>query len=146
MKVIFVKDLRGQGKKGDIKEVSDGYAKNYLFKNNVAVPYNSVNKARYDKAKEAASDLDKENIKKAEALKKKLEKELITFNVKADDSGKVFGSINVKNIIDALKEKGYEIEKHMIDLDKNIATLGNTVIDIELYKDIVAKLKVRLER
>lgn len=146
MKVIFIKDLKGQGKKGEIKEVSDGYARNFLFSKNIAVAYNKENKQKHDKELEKAHDLDAKMRKEAIKTKEKLDKEVLVFKVKVDDNGKVFGSINNKNILESLLEKKYQIDKSMLDLKNNISTLGNTKVGVILYKEIIATIIVRLEK
>lgn len=146
MKVIFTKDLKGQGRKGDIKEVSDGYAKNFLISKGYAIIANEENKKILEKTLAENKKEDELNKKKAHELKSKLEKEELVFKVKADDNGKVFGSVNAKQIEDKLKELGYSIDKNQIDNKKGIAKLGNTKVDVVLYKDIKASLNVRLEK
>lgn len=146
MKVIFTKDLKGQGRKGDIKEVSDGYAKNFLISKGYAVIANEENKKILEKTLAENKKEDELNKKKAHELKLNLEKEELVFKVKADDNGKVFGSVNAKQIEDKLKELGYLIDKNQIDNKKGIAKLGNTKVDVVLYKDIKASLNVRLEK
>lgn len=146
MKVIFTKDLKGQGRKGDIKEVSDGYAKNFLISKGYAVIANEENKKILEKTLAENKKEDELNKKKAHELKSKLEKEELVFKVKADDKGKVFGSVNAKQIEDKLKELGYSIDKNQIDNKKGIAKLGNTKVVVVLYKDIKASLNVRLEK
>lgn len=146
MKVIYTKDLKGQGRKGDIKEVSDGYAKNFLISKGYAVIANEENKKILEKTLAENKKEDELNKKKGHELKSKLEKEELVFKVKADDNGKVFGSVNAKQIEDKLKELGYSIDKNQIDNKKGIAKLGNTKVDVVLYKDIKASLNVRLEK
>ena len=106
MEVIFIKDLRGQGKKGQIKNVKDGYAENYLIKNGYAVIKNTENmrKLEHEKSKKAAEDAV--NKKQAEEMKTKLSKEVLEFKVKTGEGDKVFGSISVKQIKDGLTKLG----------------------------------------
>lgn len=146
MKVIFIKDLKGQGRKGDIKEVSDGYAKNFLISKGYAVVASVENKKILAKTLAENQKEDELNKKKANETKAKLEKEELVFMVKADDNGKVFGSVNTNQIADKLKELGYSIDKNQIDNKKGIAKLGNTKVEVVLYKDIKACLNVRLEK
>ena len=144
MEVIFIKDLRNQGKKGDIKKVKDGYAENFLIKNGYAVIKNKENLKKLEKEK--AKKKEEEIIKKEreEKLKKKLDKELIEFKVKTGAGDKVFGSISSKQIKDALKEKKYDIEKNQIDLKKALSSLGFHDVDINLYSKIKATIKVHI--
>lgn len=144
MKVIFIKNLRGQGKINEIKEVSDGYATNFLIKNGYAVQYTkgSLNKLNQDLKEQ--EDLDKKNRKEALELKKKIEKEKLSFIVKTGKEGKVFGTISSKQIHEELLKRKYKIDKKNIKIDAPISTLGSHIINITLYKDIVAFVEVKL--
>lgn len=144
MKVIFLKDLKGQGKKNEIKEVSDGYATNYLIKNGYAVKYT---KSSSDKRNEEIYNnklLDEENTKEANNIKKKLEKEKIVFNVSCGKDGKVFGSISSKQIHEKLVEKGYNVDKKKIIIKDSLSSLGMFYVDVELYKKVFAKVRIEL--
>ncbi len=144
MEVIFIKDLKNQGKKGQIKNVKDGYAENFLIKNGYAIIKNAENlkKLKYEQAKKEAED--KENKKKSEEIAKDLEKEVLEFVVKTGSQDKVFGSISVKQIKDELTKKGYKIEKSQIDLSSAISALGFHNININLYPGVVAKVKIHV--
>ena len=144
MEVIFIKDLRGQGKKGQIKNVKDGYAENYLIKNGYAVIKNTENmrKLEHEKSKKAAEDAV--NKKQAEEMKTKLSKEVLEFKVKTGEGDKVFGSISVKQIKDGLTKIGYKIEKSQISLDYPIASLGFHNVVINLYPGIEGQIKVHV--
>lgn len=143
MEVIFIKDLRNQGKKGQIKNVKDGYAENFLIKNGYAVIKNKENLAKLNHELKKKEELDLENKKIAEDLKKKLDKETIEFKVKTGAGDKVFGSISVKQIKDELDKKGYKIEKSMIE-HTTISSLGFHNVDINLYANITATIKVHV--
>ena len=145
MKVIFIKNLKGQGKVNDIKEVKDGYAINFLIKNGYAVAYTkgSVNRLNNDLADYEKKE--KENIASAESLKEKLEKEKIEFIVKTGKDGRVFGSISSKNISDELTKKGYNITKKDIIVNDNLNTLGSFFVEINLHKKVKAKIMVILK-
>lgn len=144
MEVIFIKDLKGQGKKGDIKQVKDGYAMNFLIKNKYAVQKTTDTMHTLELSKKQEQKLDEENKVKANLLKERLEKEVIKFTVKTGEHDKVFGSISVKQI----KEKliNYDIDKKQIIIDSPITSLGYHYVSIVLYKDIIAKVKVLLEK
>ncbi len=144
MEVIFIKDLKNQGKKGQVKNVKDGYAENFLIKNGYAIKKTKENmlKLNHEQAKKAKEDA--ENKKQAEAIKTKLAKEFLEFKVKTGAGDKVFGSISVKQIKEALQEKGYKIEKNMIELDNSLASLGFHNVKINLYQDVEAIIKVHL--
>ena len=110
MKVIFIKDLKKQSKKGEIKEVKDGYAKNYLIKNGYAVMMNEKNLGTLAKEKQEAKEEDSKNREEALDLKEKLEKEEFLFKVKTGEGDRVFGSVSPKQLKDELHKKGYKIE------------------------------------
>ena len=143
MKVIFLKDLKNQGKKGEIKEVKDGYAKNFLIKNGYAIKETKESLKILDRENKQAQELDEKNKKEAKELKQKLEQEKITFQVKTGKNDKVFGSISVKQIKDKLDKK-YKIDKKQIIINNPISSLGFHEVEIHLYKDIIAKIKIEV--
>ena len=144
MEVIFIKDLKGQGKKGDIKTVKDGYAENFLIKNGYAVIKNKENLAKLKKEQQNKKAEDEKNKKIAEELKKKLDTLVLEFKVKTGEGDKVFGSVSLKQVKDALSKEGYKIEKSQIELTSSMASLGFHNIDINLYPGITAKVKAHI--
>ena len=146
MKVIFIKDLRKQGKKGEIKEFKDGYANNFLIKNGYAKRLTEESLGEYNRQKQKEQELHKVYRKEAEMLKKDLAKITLTFKVKTGKDDRVFGSVSAKQIKDALTEKGFKIDKKDIDLDYNITSLGFHNIKINIYKDIIAEIRIKLEK
>ena len=145
MKVIFIKDLKNQGKKGEIKEVKDGYAKNFLIKNGYAIKETKESLKILERENKEAKTLDENLTKEAKVLKQNLEKEKITFTVKTGTNDKVFGSISAKQIKDKLDEK-YKIDKKQIILKNPISSLGFHKVEIHLYKDIIAKIKIEVKK
>ena len=143
MQVIFLKDLKGQGKKGEIKEVSDGYAINFLIKKGYALKKTEGSLNKLKEQKENDKILDEKNRENALKLKDKLEKITINFKVKSKD-GKMFGSISTKQIKEELSKLGYDIDKKQIE-SITINTLGMHIVKITLYKDIKGDLKVHTE-
>ncbi len=144
MQVIFIKDLKKQGKKGEIKTVKDGYAENFLIKNGYAVPVNDQNMKTLAREKKNEKELDEKNTKEAEELKKKLEKEVLEFKVRTGDNDRVFGSVSVKQIKEELSKKGYKIDKNQIVINNPIASLGFHYVTIELYQKITTKVKIHV--
>ena len=141
MEVIFIKDLKNQGKKGEIKKVKDGYAENFLIKNGYAVIKNKENleKEKQNKAKE-----DEKNKQEAQELKKKLDTLVLEFKVKTGEGDKVFGSVSLKQVKDALAKEGYKIDKGQIELTSSMSSLGFHHVDINLYPGIKATVKAHI--
>lgn len=144
MQIIFVKDVRKQGKKGEIKTVADGYAKNFLIKNGYAIPVNERNINNLNHEKKREEKLDQENRKEAEKDKEKIEKATLEFKVKTGKDDKVFGSVSPKQIKEELEKKGYKIDKKQIQLQNSITTLGYHTVKVNLYSDIYATVKVHV--
>lgn len=146
MKVIFIKDVKGQGKKDEIKEVKDGYAMNYLIKNKYAVPYTETSNKRLNNEIKERKIQEEKDIEDANKIKEKLKKEKITFKVKTGKEDRVFGSISSKQIKDELDKLGYKIDKKKIILDTPISSLGHHFVKIELHKKVVAELEIVLNK
>ena len=144
MKVIFTRDLKKVAKRGDIKEVKDGYAENFLIKNGYALPLTEQN-INKQKKENKEKELEEESLKKeATKLKQELEKTTLVFKVKTGEQDKVFGSISPKQIKEELTKKGFNIDKKQITLVTSLQSLGFHKVEINLYKDIKAELKIQL--
>ncbi len=143
MKVILLSDVKKVGKKGEVKEVSDGYGQNYLIRQNLAVAYSEGSKKVLDKQNENKAKEDEENRAKATQMKNEIEKKMFDFPVKSRN-GKVFNSVSTKQIAEQLRKQGYEIDKRKILDNEPITSLGVTQVRIELYKDVIATIKVHL--
>ncbi len=144
MQVIFIKDLKKQGKKGEIKTVKDGYAQNFLIKNGYAVPVNQHNLNELENQNKKQEQENQKNKEEALKLKEELEKIELEFIVKTGKDDKVFGSISPKQIKEQLELQGYKIDKKQIELIESISSLGYHNIKINLYGSIFAKLKVHV--
>ena len=144
MEVIFIKDLKNQGKKGQIKNVKDGYAENFLIKNGYAVKKTKENLAKLNLELARKQKEDEINKANAEKLKKELSKVVLEFKVKTGEGDRVFGSISLKQIKDELQVQGFKIEKSAIELTNTIASLGFHNVNINLYPEITANIKVHL--
>lgn len=145
MKVIFIKDLKNQGKVDEIKEVADGYATNFLIKNGYAVKYTKASNERLNDDIKNRAQKEANDIKKANEIKKKLEKENLLFKVNTGKDGKVFGNVSTKQIEDKLKGLGYIIDKKKINIETPLNTLGTHNVKIILHKKVEATLKVILK-
>ncbi len=144
MKVIFIKDLKKQGKKGEIKEVKDGYAENFLIKNGYAKKANSEGLRQLDRENKKEEKQLTENRKKAEELKEKLDQITIEFKVRTGVGDKVFGSISTKQIKEELEKKEIKIDKKQIEIENPITALGFHYVKINLFQDISTKIKIHV--
>lgn len=144
MKVIFTKDVKGQGKAGDIKKVKDGYAQNFLIRNGYAVAYTSRSKEILDISNKNKADAEAAEIKRCEALKKELKDRVLTFKVKTGKQDQVFGTISTKQISSELERIGYKIDKKKIVLDEAISSLGYHEVKINLHKKVIATVTIEL--
>lgn len=145
MKIILLKDVKKQGKKGDILEVKDGYA-TFLINSKSAVAATTFSIDKLQKEKQLM-ELEEQNlIKKCEEEKKKIENLKLVFKVKTGAEDKVFGSISPKQIIEELKNKGYSIDKKQVNILSPITSLGIHVVNIVLHKKVIAKLKIELKK
>ncbi|MBB6454444.1 large subunit ribosomal protein L9 [Salirhabdus euzebyi] len=145
MKVIFTKDVKGKGKKGDVKEVAEGYARNYLLKNNLAVEATNANLSALKAKKNKEQKLEQEELEDAKKLKETLASLTVELAAKAGDGGRLFGSVTSKQIADALKKKHkINIDKRKIELDQPIRALGFTDVPVKLHPDVVGTIKVHI--
>ena len=146
MKVIFIKDLKGQGRKGEVKEVKDGYGMNFLIKNGYAIKATdgSINRLNKENAEHALE----ENllIKDKKSEKEKLAKETLVFKMKTGKDGRVFGQVSTKQIKEKLDKLGYKVDKKTIHVDHPIDTIGTHIVSIALHKQVTAELKVKVEQ
>ncbi len=146
MKVILLKDVKKQGKKDEIIEVSDGYANNFLIKNKLAVPYSKRSGEILDIKLTDIKDKEDALVSELNEVKKKLENKEYKFKVKTGTGDKVFGSISSKQIVEKFKELGFKVDKKCIVSHEHLSTLGTHIVDIELHKKVKFKIKVILEK
>ncbi len=143
MKVILIENVKGTGKKDEIKEVKDGFA-SFLIKSKKAVLYTTKSNEVLKSELQTRKEQEEATLKEAEALKEKLEKIHLTFKVKSGSNGKVFGSISSKQISEELKKKNFDIDKKLITSEQ-LNTLGTHLVSIALHKKVTATLTVVLE-
>lgn len=144
MKIIFLKDVKGSGKKGEVKEVADGYAQNFLIKNGHAKPATGGNVKILENQAAAVERQKQEEKEEAEVLAKQLEALTIDLKAKSGEGGRLFGAITSKQIAEALSKKGHKVDKRKIELDEPIRTLGVTQVAVKLHHDVKATLKVQV--
>jgi large subunit ribosomal protein L9 len=145
MKVVFLKDVKGKGKKGEIKNVADGYAHNFLLKNNLALEANAAAISALEGQKKKNEKEAAEELAEAKKLKEVLEQLTVELKAKSGNDGRLFGSITTKQIAAQLeKTNGIKIDKRKMELDDAIRALGYTNIPVKLYHDVVAVLKVHV--
>ena len=143
MKVILLKDVKGTGKKGEIKEVSDGYARNFLIKKGVAVEASQANMKELDEKEKSKERKALIEYEEAVLLGKQMEEINIQIEVKAGEGGRLFGSITSKEIAEQLKkQKNLDIDKRKILMDEPIRTLGSTFVEIKLHQKVTTKIRV----
>lgn len=143
MKVILLTDIKGVGKRDEVINASDGYARNFLFPKNLAVEANQENMSKL-KAKKASvqhkRDLDLDEARK---IAKKLKEIILEIKVKAGENGKIFGGVTAKEIAENLKEQyKIEVDKKKVVLNETIKTLGTFTVEIKLNEGVSARLKV----
>ncbi len=142
MKVILNQDIKGVGKKDQVINASDGYAKNYLFPKNLAVPADKGNMSKWQDRKDSAEFKKEEERKKAQKTKEEIENTTLVLSAKAGDNGKIFGAITSKEIAEELlKQKNIVIDKKKITIE-NIKNIGEYTAQIKLFEKIIAKLKI----
>ena len=145
MKVIFLKDVKGKGKKGEVKNVADGYAHNFLLKKGLAVEATNANMGQLEGQKKKEQQVAQEELEEAKKLKATLEEITVEMKAKSGEGGRLFGSITSKQIADELKKAhDIKIDKRKIEMNDAIRALGYTNVPVKLHTDVSATLKVHV--
>ncbi|MDX9917076.1 MAG: 50S ribosomal protein L9 [Gudongella sp.] len=145
MKVILLKDVKGLGKEGDLVNSKDGYARNYLLPRNIAIEATPENMKKWEETKKNEAAQRAKELAEAKALKEKLEALTVLVKAKGGSAGRLFGSITSQDIAQALKEQfSIEIDKRKIEMKDNLKNTGIAEIDIRLYPEVSAKVKVNV--
>ena len=145
MKVILLEDVKSLGKKGEVVNVSDGYARNFIFKKNLGLEANGKNLNDLKLQKANAEKIAAQQLAAAKELAAKLEAASVTLSIKAGANGKTFGSVSSKEIGKAIEDQiGLEIDKKKLVLPEPIKTFGTHEVPVKLHKDVVAKLAVKV--
>lgn len=144
MKVVFLKDVKGKGKKGEIKEVAEGYARNFLIKNGYAKEANNQALSELQGQQRLAEKTAAAELQAAKDLKEKVEALEVTIKAKAGEGGRLFGAVSTKQIADALqKDYGIKIDKRKME-SEGIRSLGYTNVPVKLHQEVKATLKVHV--
>lgn len=145
MRVILLKDVKAQGKKGDEINVNDGYANNFLFKNKLAIPANKTNVAINNKQKAEEAKRIAEETAAAKVVAEKINGKTLDFEIEVGERGKAFGSIGTKEISEKLEGMGFSVDKKDIVVSGPIKREGVYDVDLKLYKGVSAKIKVSVK-
>lgn len=145
MKVILQTDVKNMGKRGEVVNASDGYARNFLFPRNLAIPADKQNLTELSAKK--SSEAHKKELDRMEAIKvkEKIEKQALTIKTKAGENGKTFGSITSKEISESIeKEFNEKIDKKKIVIKEQIKSIGSYTVELKLFEGVSAKLKLEI--
>lgn len=147
MKVILLQDVKGTGKKNEVCEVSDGYARNFLLPKKLAIPANTGNINTLNSKKAADEVRRQKQINEAKEIAKKIEQISVIIKTKSGENGKLYGAITAKDVSEELfNQYGIDIDKKKIVLDNPIKTLGVLKVEAKVYPGIVARLAVKIEQ
>ena len=143
MKVILLEDVKSLGKKGEVVNVNDGYARNLLFKKNLGIEANKQNLNDLKLQKQNNDKLEAERLEEAKKLAKELEEKEVVLAIKTGSDGRVFGSVSTKEIAEAAKEQlGYELDKKKMHLKDAIKSIGTFHVPVKLHPKVTVELKV----
>ena len=146
MKVILLQDVKGSGKKGDVINASDGYARNFLLPKNLAVEANAANMTQLNNQKASVEHKKAVNRDNSKLLKERLENKKFVIKAKSGDNGKLFGAVTSIDIEKAIKEQSQiEIDKRKVVLKDSIKALGEYEVVVKLFEDISAKVKIEIQ-
>ena len=145
MKVILLEDVKSLGKKGEVVNVSDGYARNFIFKKNLGLETNGKNLNDLKLQKQNEEKVAQEHLEAAQELAKKLEAAKVELKIKTGEGGRTFGSVSSKEIAIAVKEQlGYDLDKKKIQIKEAIRTPGMHLVPVKLHQKVTAELKVHV--
>ncbi len=144
MQIILQDDISGVGKKGEIKNVSEGYARNFLIPKGLGIPATESNLKKLHEAQKRIAVLAQREKESAIEFSQGLKNISITINRKSGEGNKIFGSVTKEDIVDALAKKGFKIDKKMVDISQPIKLLGVYTIPIKLHKEVETKVSLRI--
>lgn len=145
MKVILLADVKGQGKQGEIKNVSEGYARNFLFPKKLAIEASNANLQQLQDKRDAEVRKAAQELEHAKELKDQLEGLRVMVSTHAGEGGRLFGAITTKHIGDALHAQGVEVDRRKIVLSEPIKSLGGHKVEVKLHPEVTAVLTVFVE-
>ncbi len=145
MKVIFLKDVKGKGRKGELKDVANGYALNYLIPNGLAVAATSTNIREAEAFRESADKRKEIELEQARELAEQLAKTSVTIKTKVGEGGKLFGAITSKQIGDLLADQKLDVDRRKIVLAEPIKNIGKTLVEIKIHPEVTANIEVNVE-
>ncbi len=147
MKVILTQDVKGQGKKGELVNVSDGYGRNYLLPRGLAKEATKANLNIMEGQAASAEYRRKKELEEAQAVADKFKDITVVLSAKAGENGKLFGSITSKDVAEALTMQHHiKLDKKKFVMPDGIKTLGTTVVDVKIHTGVVGKLKVQVNQ
>ncbi|MFC3773260.1 50S ribosomal protein L9 [Paenibacillus sp. GCM10012303] len=144
MKVIFLKDVKGQGKKGEIKDLSEGYIRNFLLPKGLAAIASEGNVKQLEHQKQSENKRKEKEKADAQELAAKLNEMTVVIKSKAGEGGRLFGSITSKQIAEELEKKGIHLDKRKIEMADAIRSIGTMTVKVKLYPDVAAQLRVQV--
>lgn len=144
MQIILLEDVKALGKKGQIVNVNDGYARNFILPKKLGVEANgkNMNDLKLQKANE--EKIKKEQLAQAQEFAKQVEATVVNVTIKSGEGGKTFGSVSTKEIAAAAEKAGLKLDKKKMVLDEPIKSLGTHIVQVKLHKDVTAKLTVKV--
>lgn len=146
MKIILLEDVKSVGKKGELVELKEGYAKNFILPKKLGVEATSTNMNNLKLQKQNEEKIAKEQLEAAQALAKEVEEMLVKLSIKSGEGGKTFGSVSSKEIAKAVSEQyGKEIDKKKIQMTDSIKTIGTHEVTVKLHPKVTAKLRVQVQ-
>jgi len=145
VKVIFIEDVEGTAYAGDIKEVADGFARNYLIPRKLAYPATKKNIKVFQEKEKSILKKAEKKLKDAQNLKQQIENITLNFKKKVGKEGKLFGAVTPQEISEALLDKGIDIGKKAIRLKQDMKKIGEYTVEVALYRDIKANLRIVVE-
>jgi large subunit ribosomal protein L9 len=144
MKVIFLKDVKGQGKKGEVKEMAEGYVRNFLLPKGLVAIASDSNVKQLEHQKLAEAKRKEKEKAEAQELAKKLAETVVVFRIKAGEGGRLYGSITSKQIAEELEKLGIHLDKRKIEMSDAIRSLGTTNVKVKLHPEVTAQLRVQV--